>query len=99
MSEAEDALKALGVEAWVGIALYRVERPDTADISWYNGRVSGVVKRSVGSATVKIDFGDGDSDNNIEWVLKESSFVENNEAIQNNWMQKPCHPMAWRVYT
>ncbi len=99
MSEAEDALKALGVEAWVGIALYRVERPDTADLSWYNGRLRLVVKRTVGSVVAKIDFGDGDSDNNIEWVLKESSFVENNEAIQNNWMQKPCHPMAWRVYT
>ena len=95
---AEDALKSLRVGTWVGIALYRVERPDTADISWYNGCVHTVVKSSVGSMTVKINLGDDDTDNDVEWVLQDVSYAEHVDTAQLNWAQKPCHPVAWRLY-
>lgn len=94
----EVALSALGVGVWAGVALYRVASSEKADIVWFNGKVTKVVRRGVGSATVKIFFDEGDNDNDIEWIFQAEAFAEDDSAIQLGRKQKKSHPFAWRTY-
>lgn len=95
---AEVALASLDFGVWTGVALYRVVSAEKADLVWFNGKVTKVVRRSVGSAAVKIFFDEGDADNDIEWTLQAEAFVEEDGAIQLDRKQKKSHPFAWRTY-
>ena len=72
------------INTWVGLVNYDVvvdqdKKPCSADISWYNGFVSRVIKESVDEIKVQLHFGPNDRDNNKIWTLEKTDMVKTSE--------------------